>query len=67
MTSKAEMKRYLQEHGWSRHQRGYAWRAPTPDRSFFNLEEAYTLAVTSENEPTAPPPPPQEASEDVRL
>ena len=64
MTTRAEMRRYLQEHGWSRHQRGYAWQPPGPDRSFHNIDEAYTIATTSEIEPTASPP--DEASGDVR-
>jgi hypothetical protein len=65
MTTRAQMRRYLQEHGWSRHQQGYAWCPPPPaERSFFNIEAAYTMAVTSENKPAASPP--EGAREDVR-
>jgi hypothetical protein len=43
MTSKREMRRFLREHGWSRHQRGNVWRAP--DGSFHSLADAYVAAM----------------------
>jgi hypothetical protein len=51
VTSKREMKRFLQEHGWSRHQRGYVRRQPAPDGDFHSLEDAYTIAMGSVSEP----------------
>jgi hypothetical protein len=46
--SRAQMRRELQEAGWSRHQSGFAWRKPKgdPDRAFYSLEDAYRI-VTS--------------------
>ena len=49
MTSKREMRRFLREHGWSRHQRGHVWRAP--DGSFHSLVDAYGIAMNSVSEP----------------
>jgi hypothetical protein len=51
MTSKREMRRFLRDHGWSRHRRGNLWRAP--DGSVQSLADAYGIAMTSMSEPTA--------------
>ena len=53
MTSKREMRRFLREHGWSRHQRGNVWRAP--DGSFHSLADAYGVAMNAMSESTTPP------------
>jgi hypothetical protein len=53
MTSKREMRRFLRDHGWSRHQRGHVWRAP--DGSFHGLADAYSIAMNSVSEPPAGP------------
>jgi hypothetical protein len=50
-TSKREMRRFLQEHGWSRHQRRKHWRGP--DGSVHGLADAYGVAMLSVSEPTA--------------
>jgi hypothetical protein len=50
-TSKREMRRFLREHGWSRHRRGKVWRAP--DGTFHSLADAYGIAMNSVSEPTA--------------
>jgi hypothetical protein len=50
MTSKREMRRFLREHGWTRHS-GKAWRAP--NGSLHSLADAYRVAMNSVSGPTA--------------
>jgi hypothetical protein len=55
VTSKREMRRFLHEHGWSRHQRGYVRQRPASDGDFHSLEDAYTIAM-GVSEPNPQPP-----------
>jgi hypothetical protein len=62
MTTQSQKRSWLQEAGWSRHQRGFAWRKPAgdPDRSFYGLDDAFALAVdagrTIGDNPVSEPP-----------